>query len=84
MPVGAQVSCNLIDPRGTSLADLYDTVAAGPGPPGAPWSGPSWSACCPRSTLRAVPPAALEQLDLGQDRTIEFRMAEQGFPAGGG
>ncbi len=82
--VGAQVSCNLIDPWGTSLADLYDTVATETRAAGCSVVRAELVGLLPESTLRAVPRRRWRQLDLGQDRTIEFRMAEQGFPAGPG
>ncbi len=82
--VGAQVSCNVIDPWGTSLADLYDTVAAETRAAGCSVVRAELVGLLPEATLRAVPRRRWKQLDLGQDRTIEFRMAEQGFPAARG
>ena len=36
----------------------------------------------PEAVLRATPRSRWDQLDLGEDRTIEFRLVERGFPTG--
>jgi glutamate formiminotransferase len=79
---GAQVSCNLIDPSTTSIADLYDTVAVGARAQGCSVVRAELVGLVPEVVLRAVTRQRWQELDLREDRTIEFRMAEQRFPTG--
>ena len=78
---GAQVSCNLIDPGAVpARPTLYDTVAAGAEPQGcsvvrAELVGPGAG-----SGPRRAPRDRWAELDLGEDRTIESRMADRGLP----
>jgi glutamate formiminotransferase len=81
---GAQVSCNLIDPSGASITKVYDTVAAGAGALGYPVVRAELVGLVPEATLLAVPPPRWAELDLGEDRTIEYRMLERAAPTGGG
>ena len=82
MPSGAQVSCNLIDPPAVSLAALYDRVAVGARTQGCSVVRAELVGLVPEATLRSTPRSRWIQLDLREDRTIEFKMAERGFPTG--
>jgi glutamate formiminotransferase len=65
-----QVSMNLIEPSVLGPADAFDEVAALGGVAAAELVG-----LVPRSVLDAVPRTRWAQLDLGEDRTIEARLA---------
>jgi len=81
---GAQVSCNLIDPSGASIMNVYDTVAAGARAEGYPLVRAELVGLVPASLLPGVPRERWDELDLGEDRTIEYRMAERTGPTDGG
>lgn len=81
---GAQVSCNLIDPSGASIMRVYDAVATGAGAQGYPVVRAELVGLVPEATLRAVPRPRWAEMDLGEDRTIEYRMVERAAPTGGG
>jgi glutamate formiminotransferase / 5-formyltetrahydrofolate cyclo-ligase len=81
---GAQVSCNLIDPSGASITKVYDTVAAGARAQGYPVVRAELVGLVPEATLLAVPRPRWAEMDLGEDRTIEYRMVERGTPIDGG
>jgi glutamate formiminotransferase len=81
---GAQVSCNLIDPSGAAITRVYDTVAAGARAQGYPVVRAELVGLVPEATLRAVPRPRWAEMDLGEKRTIEYRMLERAGPAGGG
>jgi glutamate formiminotransferase len=80
MPDGAQVSCNLIDPATTSIADLYDAVATGAAAQGCSVTRAELVGLLPEVALHSAPPTRWSQLDLAEDRTIEYRMALRGHP----
>lgn len=80
---GAQVSCNLIDPSTAPIAELYDDVVAGARSRGCSVVRAELVGLLPEITLRAVPRPRWSELDLGEDRTIEFRMAERGWAGAG-
>ena len=69
---GVQVSCNLVDPDRFGPAALYDEVAARVRVMRAELVG-----LLPESVLRSVPAHRWTELDLGDDRTIEARMASR-------
>ncbi|HEY5096444.1 MAG TPA: hypothetical protein VII46_00285 [Acidimicrobiales bacterium] len=81
---GAQVSCNLIDPSGASITQVYDTVVAGARARGYPVVRAELVGLVPEATLRAVPRPRWSEMDLGEDRTIEGRMLERAAPTDGG
>jgi glutamate formiminotransferase len=72
---GAQVSLNLIDPAGTSVADVYDTVAAGAEANGCSVLRAELVGLIPAAVLASSPRPRWEELDLSEDRTIEARLA---------
>ena len=74
---GAQVSCNLIDPATTSIADLYDAVATGAVAQGCSVTRAELVGLLPEAALHSTPPARWSELDLAEDRTIEYRMARR-------
>ncbi len=80
---GAQVSCNLIDPSTAAIAELYDDVVAGARAQGCSVVRAELVGLLPEITLRAVPRPRWAELDLGEHRTIEFRMAERGWAGAG-
>ena len=75
---GAQVSLNLIDTTLVSVADVYDTVAAGAEEQGCSVSRAELVGLCPASVLEAVPRRRWAELDLSEDRTIEARLSRTG------
>ena len=64
-----QVSCNLLAPDIVGPAAVYDRVAAV-----APVRRAELVGLAPLSVIRAVARDRWEQLDLGEDRTIEERV----------
>lgn len=68
-----QVSMNLIDPEAFGPADAFDAIASRARVRRAELVG-----LVPEATLRAIPPARWEELDLGPDRTIEARLRARG------
>jgi glutamate formiminotransferase len=79
---GAQVSFNLIDLGAVSVVDVYDAVAAGAESHGCSVLRGELVGLIPEVALRAVPRNRWAQLDLGEDRTIESRLAARGYPIG--
>ncbi len=79
---GAQVSCNLIDPAATSIAELYDAVATGAAAQGCSVTRAELVGLLPEAVLQSAPTERWRQLDLAEDRTIEYRMARRGDPTG--
>jgi glutamate formiminotransferase len=71
LPVGerVQVSMNLIDPLRVGPAAAYDAVAAETAVTGAELVG-----LVPDAVLQAVPRPRWDELDLGEDRTVEVRL----------
>jgi hypothetical protein len=65
-----QVSMNLVAPDRLGPAAAYDAVAAL-----APVRAAELVGLLPRAVLAAVPRPRWAQLDLGEDRTIEARLA---------
>jgi glutamate formiminotransferase / 5-formyltetrahydrofolate cyclo-ligase len=78
LPGGAQVSVNVIGPSALPLADLYDTVAAGAAAAGCALERAELVGLAPERILHAAPRDRWVELDLGEDRTIESRMAAKG------
>ncbi len=77
---GAQVSLNLIDPARAPIVDCHDAVVEGARRHGCSVVRTELVGLLPDAALRAVPPSRWEELDLGEERTIEARMADHGFP----
>jgi glutamate formiminotransferase len=77
---GAQVSLNLIAPARISLVACYDAVAEGVRSRGCSVRRAELVGLLPDAALRAVPRSRWEALDLGEERTVEARMADHGFP----
>jgi hypothetical protein len=65
-----QVSCNLIDPVSLGPAAVHDRVATAARIDRAELVG-----LVPRPVLRAIDPGRWAALDLGEERTIEARLA---------
>jgi glutamate formiminotransferase len=78
---GAQVSCNLLDPSTTSIAGLYDAVAVGAAARGCAVTRAELVGLVPEAALLAAPRDRWPELDLAEDRTVEFRMARRGNPS---
>jgi glutamate formiminotransferase len=72
---GAQVSLNLVDPLSVSLAGVFDAVAGAVESLGCSVSRGELVGLCPAGTLAGVPHHRWAELDLGEDRTIEARLA---------
>jgi glutamate formiminotransferase len=68
----AQVSMNLVDPGEVGPAEAFDLVAAR-----APVTGGELVGLLPEAVLRAVPAERWSDLDLAEDRTIEWRLANR-------
>ncbi len=81
---GAQVSFNLIDPAASRSPTSTTRWRPGPGPRAAPVVRAELVGLVPEAALRATPRSRWAELDLGEDRTIEFRMVERGLPTGAG
>ena len=79
---GAQVSFNLIDLGAVSVVDVYDAVAAGAESNGCSVLRAELVGLIPEVALRAAPRNRWAELDLGEDRTIESRLAAGGYPIG--
>ena len=77
---GAQVSFNLIDPSSTSVAELYDTVAAEAESGGFSVLRAELVGLIPALALRGIPRHRWDELDLDEARTIEARLATRGYP----
>jgi glutamate formiminotransferase len=77
---GAQVSFNLIDPKATSVADLYDAVAVGAESQGCSVLRGELVGLLPNDALRATPRRRWAELDLGESKSIESRLATRGYP----
>jgi glutamate formiminotransferase len=77
---GAQVSFNLIEPRTTSVADLYDAVAVGAESTGCSVGRAELVGLLPEVALRAIPRHRWAELDLSEARSIEARLATRGYP----
>ncbi|MGD0311117.1 MAG: glutamate formiminotransferase [Acidimicrobiales bacterium] len=77
---GAQVSLNLIDPARAAIADRYDVVTEGARRQGCSVIRAELVGLLPDAALRAVPRSRWGELDLDEERTIEARMADHGFP----
>ncbi len=78
--VGAQVSCNLIDITAAPIANIYDAVAVGAARQGCSVTRAELVGLVPEAVLHSAPRARWRELDLAEDRTIEYRMARQGHP----
>ena len=69
-----QVSCNLTDPAAFGPAALYDRVLEEVRRAGGAVGGAELVGLLPDSVLRAVPRHRWDELDLAEDRTVEFRL----------
>ncbi len=69
----AQVSCNLVEPWLFGPAEAFDFVAER-----APVARAELVGLVPATVLEAIPADRWPELDLGEDRTIEARLAERG------
>jgi glutamate formiminotransferase len=81
---GAQVSCNLIDPATMGVTTVFDTIAHLVGEAGGTVVRGELVGLLPAAALRDVPSHRWDELDLGEDRTIEARMEARGTPVGVG
>jgi glutamate formiminotransferase / 5-formyltetrahydrofolate cyclo-ligase len=81
---GAQVSVNLTDPTALALVELYDTVAARAEALGCSVVRGELVGLVPEAVLRRAPRHRWPELDLGEDRTIEDRMAAKGHGVAAG
>ena len=75
---GVQVSCNLVAPWKVGPADVYDRVAESARIERAELVG-----LVPDAVLRATPVRRWTTLDLGEDSTIEARLADRGIATPG-
>jgi glutamate formiminotransferase len=81
---GAQVSCNLVDATAPPPDALYDAVAAQARSRGCTVTRAELVGLVPEAMLRPVPRRRWSELDLGEDRTIESRLARRGVLTDGG
>lgn len=73
----AQVSMNLIEPLRVGPATAYDRVRRAALAGGTDVAGAELVGLVPEAVLRAIDPARWPELDLGEDRTIEARLASR-------
>ena len=80
LPVGsgAQVSCNLIDPRVLGPARAYDRIARSVTQLGGSVVRAELVGLVPAQVLAGIPVERHRELDLSQDRTIEARLESAG------
>jgi glutamate formiminotransferase len=80
LPVGrgAQVSCNLIDPKALGPAQAYDMIARAVTQLGGSVVRAELVGLVPAPVLAAIPVARHRELDVSQDRTIEARLESVG------
>jgi glutamate formiminotransferase len=71
---GAQVSCNLLDPVSTPMTAVYDAVVTRAVASGCSVDRAELVGLLPEAALRAVPARRWTELDIGEERTIEFRL----------
>jgi glutamate formiminotransferase len=85
LPVGggAQVSCNLTDPEVVGIADLYDAVAGQVEAHGGVVARAELVGLAPLDALENIPRHRWKELDLGEERTIEARLAGAGHSTSG-
>ncbi|MGH9080256.1 MAG: glutamate formimidoyltransferase [Acidimicrobiales bacterium] len=76
---GAQVSVNITGPAAMPIAALYDTVATGAQARGCWVERAELVGLVPAAVLHEAPRHRWTELDLGEDRTIEGRMAAKGY-----
>ncbi len=77
--IGAQVSCNLVDPTATPIDQVYDAVARSTESAGARVVRAELVGLIPLAALNMVPRARWTELDLGEERTIESRLEAKGY-----
>jgi glutamate formiminotransferase / 5-formyltetrahydrofolate cyclo-ligase len=84
LPVGrgAQVSCNLIDPRTLGPAQAYDLIARAVTQFGGSVVRAELVGLVPAGVLAAIPVPRHRELDLSPDRTIEARLESAGTANG--
>lgn len=75
MARGAQVSCNLVDLETADLAGLVDTVTHLVDGAGGTVDRLELVGLLPAAALQAVPTRRWAELDLGEERTVEARLA---------
>jgi glutamate formiminotransferase len=75
-----QVSCNLIDPFRIGPAAAYDAIARQLEAAGGAVDRAELVGLVPAAVLRAVPAHRFAELDLGEDSTIEARLASRAAP----
>jgi glutamate formiminotransferase len=74
-PLGrAQVSCNLVDPASFGPAALFDTVSRQVHQVGGAVTGTELVGLLPDAILQAIPRHRWPELDLAQEKTVEFRL----------
>lgn len=78
VPGGAQVSVNILGPGAPSPAALFDAVAGRTEGTGYAVERAELVGLIPDLVLRRTPPRRWGELDLGEDRTIEGRLAAKG------
>ncbi len=83
VPGGAQVSFNVTDPAAVSLAELFDAVATRAEGRGCAVVRGELVGLVPAVVLDRAPRHRWTELDLGEDRTIEGRMAARGYEVTG-
>lgn len=72
-----QVSMNLVDPTSIGPATAFDRVIVAAETAGAAVTGAELVGLLPEAVLRAVPRERWVDLDLAEDRTIEWRLRER-------
>lgn len=70
----AQVSMNIVDIRNVSVADAFDAVAVRARQRGVTGTTAELVGLIPRQALEKVDPERWNELDLGNDKTIEWRL----------
>jgi glutamate formiminotransferase / 5-formyltetrahydrofolate cyclo-ligase len=72
---GAQISCNLIDPRSIGPAEIYDDVARRVEAAGGHIEQAELVGLLPEFVLASTPSHRWAELDINEERTIESRLA---------
>lgn len=71
----AQVSCNLVEPAHVGPAQVYDTVRHLVEEAGGDVEGGELVGLLPEAVLMEIPVSRWDELGLGADRTVEFRLS---------
>ncbi len=72
----AQVSCNLVEPLRAAPDQVFDQVATRARELGARATGAELVGLLPRTILRRIPSDRWAELDLAEEKTIEFRLGQ--------